>query len=480
MIKTACFLYSSALSLSAILAFSASDVFASIPTVPAAKGLTIQDAMSGAYKNNQDLLEKRQSVLAGHEQYVQAAAGWRPKVRLDASVTGSQTINSGDAKNTESFQTSSESTANTRAGGITFSQNLFNGGATVAATEGADKGIRAAWASVRAAEQETLLGSVAAFLDLLSLQTKIKLLEAAEQANKKNLEAAEEKLKIGEETMTQVANAEAKLADITAQLQTTRAELEGAKATFMRLTSIQASSDLTKPDLPKNLPMILENAIQLGLEQNPAVIAAQFEHLAAKAEIDKVAGGLFPQVDFEASSARQESLSHNDYNNINGPVTRSNNYNTNNSIVLKVSVPLYEGGAIRSQKRQAHEVSVQKRIAIEKARNTTREQITQSWQKFQAAKSNIENYQKQVKASEISLEGTKQEMAVGTKILLDVLDAQTALLEAQMKFVEAEKTYFLECFRLLATTGQLNAQFLKLPVDYFNPESHYQMTSERF
>ena len=91
-----------------------------------------------------------------------------------------------------------------------------------------------------------------------------------------------------------------------------------------------------------------------------------------------------------------------------------------------------------------------------------------------AAKANIENFKKQVQASEVSLDGTKQEMEVGSKILLDVLNAQSELLNAQLQLVKAEKDYFLGGYRLMAAMGQLNGKYLKLNLEQFNPQAHFQ------
>jgi len=442
---------------------------------------TLVAALVGAYKNNPDLEQRRHVVLSSHEQYVQATAGWRPTVDVGGSITGSDRSVSGNTKQGDgASQGASGNTANTREGSIHFRQNLYNGGATTAEIGKADQGIRSSWASLQSAEQNTLLTAVKAFLDLLSQYSQVDLYKGNKLAHQKNYEAAVEKRNIGEETQTQVANAEAKLAEAEALLLTAEAQLEGLKATYTQVTGLQPAAQMIKPEpILSLLPGDLKSAVQLAKDQHPDVISAQFDHLAAQSETQRIGGGLLPSVNLNASSTRNESLSHtstvtsdHDY--------RSKDYYTDNRIMLEVRVPLYEGGSIRSQKRQAHETAAAKRVAIETARVQVAQSVIQTWQNFQAAKNNIENYQKQVKASQVSLESTQQEMTVGTKILLDVLNAQAALLEAQLRLVQAEQAYVLEAYRLLASVGLLNARYLKLPVDYFNPESHYQTTSGRF
>ena len=439
---------------------------------------TIDAAVIGAYKNNPELQQKRHEVLAAHEKYVQATAGWRPRLEANGSITGSKRISSGTTK--DSTSGTSGSTANTRQGGLTLSQNIFQGGSTVADVSKADQSVRSAWAGLQSTEQGTLFSAVKAFLDLLSQYAQVDLYKASKVAYQKNYEAAVEKRNIGEETQTQVANAEAKLAEAEANLRTAEAKLEGLKATYSQITGLQPAAQLKKPEPPAGLlPANLQSAVQVAKDQHPSVIAAKFDHLAAQSETESIGGCLLPKVDVSASTTRNEARSRYEIGTT-AQYARSNDMYTNNQVMLEVKIPLYEGGNIRSQKRQAHETAVQKRVAIEKAKTEAVQAVVQSWQDYQAAKTNIENYQKLVKATEVSLEGTKQEMAVGSKILLDVLNAQAALLEAQLKLVQAEQAYILESYRLMGSVGLLNAKYLKLPVEYFSPELHYQMTRVRF
>ncbi len=441
---------------------------------------TINAAIIGAYKNNPALQQQRYAVLAAHEQYVQATAGWRPTVDASASMTEAKKIASGTTKETSSYPGFSGGTSNTRQGALTLNQNLYQGGQTTASISKADQSVRSAWASLQSTEQDTLFKAVKAFLDLLSQYAQVELYKASKIAYQKNYEAAVEKRNIGEETQTQVANAEAKLAEAEANLRTAEAQLEGLKATYTQITGLQPAAQLKKPEPPSSLlPGDLQSAVQLAKDQHPDVIAAQFDHLAAQSETERIGGGLLPVVDLQAQTTRNEARSRLEVGN-SAQDAHYNDMYTNNQLMLQVKVPLYEGGAIRSQKRQAHETAVQKRVAIENARTQVVQLVVQGWQNYQAAKKNIENYQKQVNASEVSLEGTKQEMAVGSKILLDVLNAQAALLEAQLKLVQAEQAYILEAYRLMSAVGLLNAKYLKLPIEYFNPELHYQVTRGRF
>ena len=83
------------------------------------------------------------------------------------------------------------------------------------------------------------------------------------------------------------------------------------------------------------------------------------------------------------------------------------------------------------------------------------------------------NTQKQVKAQEVAVEGTTQEMDAGTKIMLDVLNAQSQLLQAKLDLINATQNYYTYLYQILSLQGKLTAIGLDLPVEIFNPETDY-------
>ena len=120
-----------------------------------------------------------------------------------------------------------------------------------------------------------------------------------------------------------------------------------------------------------------------------------------------------------------------------------------------------------------HDTAVGKRIAIDNVKSDLVASVRKIWEALQAAHENIANFKKQVKAAEIALTATRQEMEVGTKILFDVLQTQAQLVEAQLSLIEAEKTYYQNAYQMVSLLGGLHAKALKLTVEYFDPEAHY-------
>jgi outer membrane protein len=342
----------------------------------------------------------------------------------------------------------------------------------------ADFSIRSSWENLKSFEQSLFLQTIQYFLEIYFKKQELKVHKANIEALEYNYKAAVAKMQSGEETATQVALAEGKLADAQAKMGSALAELEASRSSYLKTTGVQASDNLQTPKVPDGIPKNLQDLLDVSLENNPAILSAKFDYEATKQEKQKAISGMLPKIDLFAKSTRQDSLTSNDTPSKQNLGSRDGSINQ--QVGVEISIPLYDGGAARSQRRSSIEKAVSKKIAIEKARQAVSDQARQSWQNFQIAKNNLEYSRKQVKAQEVALIGTQKEMEAGTKILLDVLNAQTALLEAELKLISAEKTLLLESYKILSSLGLLNAVSLNLKVEKFDLVSNYEMVKKKF
>ncbi|HEX2116626.1 MAG TPA: TolC family protein, partial [Alphaproteobacteria bacterium] len=92
----------------------------------------------------------------------------------------------------------------------------------------------------------------------------------------------------------------------------------------------------------------------------------------------------------------------------------------------------------------------------------------------------LQAFQAQIRANEIALEGVEQEARVGSRTVLDVLDAEQELLDAKVNLVRAQRDEIVSGFQLAAAMGRLTAQNLKLPVEVYDPTLYYNRTRERW
>lgn len=444
---------------------------------------SIQKAMEATYKANPDILTQRAAVRSADENIVQAKAGWRPSINATLSngyekqrFTGNS-VDTAAASNTSS--TPSVSDGHLQTAQLTVSQNLFNGGATVAQTEGAKAGIKSQRARLIETEQNTLLAAIQAYLELITQLAQLEVLRTNEGFLKVTLQSTQDKFNVGEETRTSVAQAEAQFAEATAKRQTAEAQLGGKIATYEQVVG-RSPGNLAKPILPKWMPKNIKEALDKARLNNPTILKAQYAEIAARRKVEQFNGGLLPKVDLEGSSnltqARVRKTNVSGLGNTTGTAT---DFTVDHKVTINVRIPVYEAGSVRSQKRQAIEDAEQSRVQIEVARRQIEQQLIQAFHDYEAAKSNIKFYAEQVRANEISVEGTRQEMLVGSKILLDVLNAQNQLLNAQQTLVQVEQNLYASAYKVIVLMGMLTAKSMQLQVEHYDATAHYQEIKSR-
>ena len=127
------------------------------------------------------------------------------------------------------------------------------------------------------------------------------------------------------------------------------------------------------------------------------------------------------------------------------------------SIAAELTVPLYQSGSVQSRVREAKQVFGQRRVQVEQARRLAVEGAIQAWKNLQSARAQIRAFQAQVSATDIALEGVRQEADVGARTVLDVLDAEQEFLDAQVNLVRAQRDEIVAQYQLLSSVGRLTA-----------------------
>ena len=148
------------------------------------------------------------------------------------------------------------------------------------------------------------------------------------------------------------------------------------------------------------------------------------------------------------------------------------------SAIAQVSVPLYQGGAEYSLIRQSKETLAQQRLVLEQTRDQTRANIVTAWGQLVAGKAQVTSAQSQVTASEIALNGVREEAKAGQRTTLDVLNAQQALVNARVALVTAQHDRVVASYAVLSAVGRLSPQVLNLPTTTYDPSVHYHQVRD--
>ncbi|MEI9987080.1 MAG: TolC family protein [Aliidongia sp.] len=230
----------------------------------------------------------------------------------------------------------------------------------------------------------------------------------------------------------------------------------------------QAPGKLAPPNGVPELPTSRDEATGLAVNANPDVISAQFAQQAAEDNVRLVRGQLLPTISLNATAQRVSETQ--------GAGKVIDDF----SLVGQLSMPLYEGGAIYSQSRQASQNVAQRRGQVDTARVAAVQLAAQSWEQLVSDRAQITSERSQIKANEIALDGVQQEASVGSRTVLDILNAEQILFQSRVNLVASQHDEVVAQFSLAASLGRLTAKQLNLPVVFYDPEEHFEAVRDKW
>ncbi len=430
---------------------------------------TLTEALAAAYGNNPALQQQRANLRATDETVPRALSGWRPTVTINGTIGHLSGLNS------EAFPGTNAATGQTylqhfripelrneAAGELTVTEPIFNSGETVAKTGEAKNNVYAARAQLLAAEQKVFVDVVNAYVVVLTNRQILALDHSDRAVLKEQLRAVEDQYRVGDQTETSVAQARAALAQADAQVRIAAGNLKVANDNFRQYVGAYPAREL-KPPQPLALPVHSKSAlIKMAATNNPRMVAALFAENAAKEAVKVTIAALGPQVSVSASAF--------DNSGVGGPHTRSNG----GDVLANLTVPLYQGGAEFAAIRQARDKLQAAYSDTVNARRQSVVQAVQSWESLQSSKATVQSLKEQVLADGIALDGTERQEIVGTSTMLDVLNAQQLLLQAQTQQIENVGNIVIDSYAVVAAMGRLTAGDLDLPVHHYDDLKYYR------
>ncbi|GAB4351878.1 MAG: TolC family outer membrane protein [Kiloniellaceae bacterium] len=418
---------------------------------------TLNEALVQTYQSNPTLSAARAELRAVNERVPQALSGWRPTVELQGTT--------GKAYDENLRVDNADDGRSPASADLTVTQPLYRGGRTIAGTERAENEVLAQRARLATTEQDVLLNAVTAYADVWRDQSVLQLNINNEQVLTRQLEATQDRFDVGELTRTDVAQSESRLSSATADRIGAEGNLTSSRAIFENVVGSYPGS-LQQPPLPSGLPATQDQVVEAAAAANPAVLAATYDELAAQRSVREVEGELLPRVELQGSLSYQHE--------------RSSRTSESRSadILAVVTVPLYQQGAVSSRVREAKQVASQRRLLVRESLRQVREAAISAWENLLTARAQIAALQQSVRANEIALEGVRQENAVGARTVLDVLDAEQELLDAQVSLVGAQRDEIVASYRVLSAIGRMTAADLGLATAVYDPDSDYRAVRE--
>lgn len=421
---------------------------------------SLDAALAAAYINNPSLNSQRAGTRAVDENVPQALSGYRPNVAGSIGVGSQYTRN-----NTQGAVY--DGTLLPRSYSLTVTQTIFNGLLTASTTRKAESQVKGSRETLRNTEQTVFLNAVTAYMNVIQ---GIALLELQQQnlaALQQELRATRDRFNVGEVTRTDVAQAEARVAQAQYSVAQAVANLSSYKASYRQIIGVEPGR-LTSPGpaIERKIPPSVDGVMTVATKDHPAVLASQYAVDAANFQVRMAEANLSPTLSVQGSLTQGYDQS------------QTVDSVSSAAVMLNLSVPIYQGGAEYSAVRQAKEYLSQARIEVDVNRDAVRTNAVQYWGTLVAAKAQIESAQAQVAANTLALEGVREEWRVGQRTTTDVLNAQTDLTNSKSALVVAQRDRVVAAYSLISVLGKLDAVSLGLKVPVYNPKVHYDQVRD--
>ena len=423
---------------------------------------TLREALVQTYNSNPTITGQRAQLRTLDEAVAIARAQGRPQVSATAGVNQDLTrTGGGNGRNLNA--------------GVDVSYPLFNGGSVRNSIRAADERVLAGRANLRATQGDIFTEAVGAYMDVIRDRSIVALNENQVEVLETNLQASRDRFEVGDLTRTDVAQSEARLSLARSDLALAQGRLTGSIENYRRIVG-ELPEDLQPPPPLPALPATPEQAVDIALANNPDLVAITAEVRAAGLDVSVARADRLPTLSAIASGRATNYLGTADEQFGAGAA----NTQTQTGVGVQARIPLYQGGLVGARVRQAQAFQSQlleQGVAIERA---VIAQTRAAFSSYQASLDAIRSNEVAVAANTLALEGTRAEQSVGTRNVLDVLNAEQELLNSQVALVTARRDAYVAGFALLNAMGQAEVEDLGLDGGpLYDPVANYDRVSRR-
>lgn len=411
---------------------------------------TLRDALLKAYRSNPDITSTRARLRATDENIAIAAADGRPQAGGSAAV-------SQNFDRLGHFRDRGR-TLEASAGA---SYLVYSGGRVTNAIHAADARVAATRANLREIESAVFASVVGVYMDVIRDAYVLTLNESQVALLETEFVSSKARFQAGDLTRTDVAQSEARLANARSQLVAARGSLVRSRENYRRLVGNWPVDLELPPDLPA-LPAIADEAAEIGLREAPSLEASNAEHSAAELDVRVARALRSPELSVSTNVSYTSYLGSSQ--RVFGASSSSGlpNDQSGLNLGLNLSIPLYQGGRPAAQVRQARAFEDEASEQIVSAERDVVANVRTAFSDQQVALAAIRANEAAVAANELALRGTRAENDAGTRLLIDVLNAQQELLVSRVSLVASRRDAYVAGFNLLSAMGRADSRVLNL------------------
>ncbi len=416
---------------------------------------TLREALARVYEASPTLTAQRAQLRSLDEGVAVARSQGRPQVSGIASV------------NQDVFVSGPQRTGRSLTGGVDVSLPLYTAGRIGNSIRAADERVLAGRADLRAVEGDAFTEAVSAYMDVIRDTSIVELNRNQVQVLETNLQASRDRFEVGDLTRTDVAQSEARLALARSNLTSAEGQLVASQENYARVIG-DTPDNLQPPEALPAFPASPAEAVEVALGNSADLISINRQIRAAGLDVAITRAGRLPTLSALGSATGQSALGSGG-----GSVSSA-------GVGLRATVPLYQGGLVGAQVRQAQAFQSQlleQAVAVERGVVAN---VRSAFAFYQAAREAIASNEIAVSANALALEGTRAEQSVGTRNILDVLNAEQELLNSQVLLVTARRDAYVAGFQLLNAMGRAEADDLGLDGGaLYDPVVNYDRVSRK-
>ncbi|MFL6755297.1 MAG: TolC family outer membrane protein [Sphingomicrobium sp.] len=418
----------------------------------------LREALVSSYQTNPTLTAQRETLKATDATVAIAKAAGRPQ------ILGSLGLNRNLTRSGVILQSQGNDHNISLSGEAQVSYPLFSGGAVKNSVRAAKTRVEAGRATLTAVEGDVFTQAVAAYMDVIRDRAIVELNQNNVRVLETNLQATQDRFQIGDLTRTDVAQSEARLQLGRSQLATAQGRLTGSEATYRQVIGHAPGQLAPPPPLPP-LPTTADEAVRIALANNPDLLSISRQAIAAGYDVNVARAGRLPTLSATATGDYVNQLTGSTGVSIDpttGIPVRGGRTGTATAVGLSANIPFFQGGLPAARIRQAQALQG---AVLEQVIGTERAVVQAAraaFAAYDAAQRAIQANTVAVQANELALEGNRAEQSVGTRTIIEVLNAEQELLNSQVALVTAKRDAYVAGFQLLNAMGQAQAQTLGL------------------
>lgn len=432
--------------------------------VAAAHAETLEDAIAIAYAHNPTLVQQRYLLRSTDEDYVQARAQYGPTLQVQATAQYARTDQLGIVQNSNAGQAVG-----------TISQPLYTAGRLRGQLNAAAANVDAGTQRLRQVEQQTVLNVIVVYAQVLRDQQRL-------EVGRENVAVLQDQLRgnrerylrmgrgegAGDVTLTDIGLADARLAGAETTLASLEQQLSVSRGQYLQIVGQNPGTLEPLPALA-NMPGSIDAAFLQAEAANPALLTAKYVERASGASAAATRGSLGPQVSLTAQGVYRNQITPFD-----------GRLGTKEFVAgVTVSQPLFASGALRSQVRQADAQNGADQAAVETARRSAIESVTEAWSQLVAARVSLTAGERQMQSAQLSFAGMRREELDGLRSTLDTLNVEQELVSAQLTFLQNQYAEYVARASLLSAVGGLRPDSIVRGLPAYDANAYFRKVRHR-